>query len=171
VNRGDALSDHRRHQDVLGRTHRRKLQLNLRAAQVLCFGDDTAVLDVASRTQLPQARLMHIQRARPDGITTGQRDLGPLAPSDQRSEYTNRRPELTDRGEIRVVLGFVGRGDAHDISVELDRGAQTAQDLRHQRDVQDVRAVGDRAGSLRQERCRHQLQYAVFGPPDSNFAR
>ena len=162
LDRRAALCPDSSHQDVLRRAHRRELQLNFRAAQVICLGHDTAVLDIAARTQLSQTGLMHIQRARPDGIAARKRDLGPLAPADQRSQHTHRCPELADRGEIRVVLGFVGRGDPHDITIQLDRRA---------RHIQDVRAIGDRAGSLRQERRRHQLQYAVFGPPDSNFAR
>ena len=171
VDRGHALGNHRRHQDVLGRADRRELELNLRAAQVICLGDDTAVLDVAARAELSQTGLMHVQRTRSDRVAAGQRDLGPLAPADQRPQHTHRGPELPDRGEIRVVLGFVGRGDPHRAAVELDVGAQAAQDLRHQRHVEDVRAVGDRAGALGQQRGRHQLEHAVLGSPDGNFAR
>ena len=47
VDRRDALGHHRGHQDVLGRPDRRELELNLCAAQVICLGDHTAVLDVA----------------------------------------------------------------------------------------------------------------------------
>ena len=74
-------------------------------------------------------------------------------------------PDILDVPLMAEVLRGLGA------TVELDSGAQTAQNLRHERYVQDVRAVGDRAGPLGQERRRHQLQYAVLGPPDSNFAR
>ena len=65
------------------------------------------VLDVAPRTQLPQTGLMHIQGPRSDGIPAWQRDLGPLAPSDQGTQHAYRCPELSDRCKVRVVLGFV----------------------------------------------------------------
>ena len=131
VNGRDALSDDRGHQDVLRGTHRRELELNLCASQMLRFRDDAAVLDVAFRTQLAKPCLMHVQRTGPDRVAAGQGDPGTLTPAHERTEHTHRCPELADRGEIRVVLGFVGRGDPHDITVELDSGAQTAQNLRH----------------------------------------
>ena len=115
VDGGHALGEHRGHQDVLGRAHRRELQLDLRAAQMIGFGDHAAVLDVAARAQLAQARLMHVQRPRSDRVTAGKRDFGPLAPPDQRAEHTHRRAELPNRGEVGVVLGLVGRGDPHDV--------------------------------------------------------
>src|ERR1700694_3681121 len=171
VNRRNTLGQYGGHPDVLGCSDRRELQLNLGAAQHIRLGHDTTVLDVAVSAQLSQAGLVHVQRARPDGVSAGQGDLGSLAAADQRSQHTHRRAELTDRGEIRVVLGFVGRGDPHRGAVQLDVCAQSAQDLGHQWHVEYVRAVGNRAGALGQQRGRHQLQYAVFGSPDSNFAR
>ena len=78
VNRGDALGHDGGHQDVLGGPHRGKLQLNLRAAQRVCLRDHAAVLDVAVRAQLPQARLMHVQRTRSDRVTTGSATLARL---------------------------------------------------------------------------------------------
>ncbi len=171
VNGRHALGDDRGHQDVLGGTHRGELQLNLCAPQVIRFGDDAAVLDVAPRAQLTQSGLMHVQGPRSDRVATRQGDLGALAAPDQRTEDTHRRTELPDRREIGVVLGFVGRGDPHDVAVELDGRAEAAQHLRHQRHIEDVGTVRDRARALSQQRSRHQLQNAVLRPPDGNFAR
>ena len=71
VDRRDALGEHGGHQDVLRRTHRRELQLNLRAVQVICLRDHTAVLDVAVGAELSQPGLMHVQWSRTDGVTAG----------------------------------------------------------------------------------------------------
>ena len=71
MNRGDALGHHRRHQDVLGRTDRRELELNLRAAQVICFSDHTTMLDVAAGAELSQTGLMHVKGSRPDRVSAG----------------------------------------------------------------------------------------------------
>ncbi len=123
------------------------------------------------RTQLAQTSLMHVERAGSDGVAAGKCDFGFLAPADQRPEDTHRRTELPHRGEVRVVFGLVGRGDAHDVGVEFHGGAESAQHLGHQWYIEDVRAVGDRAGAFR-EQCRgHQFQHAVLGAPNSNFAR
>jgi hypothetical protein len=63
VNGGHALGDDRSHQNVLSGADRGELQLDFCAPQVVRFGDDTAVLDVAPCAQLTKSGLMHVQRA------------------------------------------------------------------------------------------------------------
>ena len=46
----------------------------------------------------------------------------------------------------------------------VDRAAQAAQHVGHQRHVEDLRAVGERRRALGQQRRRHQLEHAVLGP-------
>ena len=171
VNCGDTLGHHGGHQDVFGGSDRREFQLNLRAAQRICGGDHAPVLDVALCAELPQARLVHVQRTRSDRVTTGQRNLGALAATDQRSQHADRGAELSHGGEVGVVFRLVGRGDSGDVAVELDGGAQAAQHLRHQRYVQDVGAIGDCAGALGQQGRGHQLEHAVLGAAHCDFAR
>ena len=171
VDRRNAFSDDGGHQDVLGGTHGRELELNLGPPQVICFGDDAAVFDVAPGAELTQTGLVHVQRSRSDRVAARQGNLGALTAPDQRAQNADRRAELSNRSEIGVVLGFVGRGHPHHVAIEFDCRAQPPKYLGHQWYVQDVWAVGDRAGALRQKARRHQLQYAVLGPPDGNFAR
>ncbi|CPA05476.1 Uncharacterised protein [Mycobacterium tuberculosis] len=113
---------------------------------------------------------MHIQRTRPDRVTARQRDPGPFAPPDQRSQHTDRGAELPHRSEVGIVLRLVRCGDPGHVTVEFDGGAQTTQYLRHQRHIEDVGTVGDRAGALGQQRRSHELEHAVLGAADGHFA-
>ena len=117
-----------------------------RAAQLVGLGDHAAVLDVAARAQLAQARLVHVQRAGSDRVTAGQRHLGPLAAATSGPSTQTDARNCRHRGEIGVVLRLVGGGDPHDVD---RRGRQSQprprRTSRHQRNIQDVRAVGDGA--------------------------
>ena len=48
--------------------------------------------------------------------------------------------------------------------VDVDRAAEAAQHVGHQRHVEDLRAVGERRRALGQQRRGHQLEHAVLGP-------
>jgi hypothetical protein len=104
----DTFSDHGRHQDVLGRADRGELELDLRAVQLVGGRDHATVLDVAFRAELPQARLVHVQGSRADGVAARKRDAGAFAPSDERAQHAHRGAELSHRGEVRFVLGLFG---------------------------------------------------------------
>ena len=62
--------------------------------QLVGLRHDAAVLDLTVRAEQAQPRLVHVERPRTDGVTTGQRHHGPLAPRDQRPEHTHRGAEL-----------------------------------------------------------------------------
>jgi hypothetical protein len=54
--------------------------------------------------------------------------------------------------------------------VDLDRAAQAAQHVGHQRDVEDLRAVGERRGALGEQGRGHELEHAVLRPDDVHRA-
>ena len=68
-----------------------------------------------------------------------------------------------------MVLRLGGRRDPHLVAVEVDLAAESAQDLRHQRHVEDVRAVGDQVRALGQQGGRHQLEHAVLRATDRDL--
>ena len=148
---------------------RRELKLYLRSAQPVRGGDHTAVLDVAVRAQLAQAGLMHVQRPGTDRIPTGQRHPRPLAAANKRTQDAHRGPKLAHGGEVSLVLRLLGCGDANRRTVKFHIGAQTAQNFSHQRDIENVGAVGDRRRALGQQAGRHQLQNAVLGAADGDL--
>ena len=155
VDRGDALGEDRGHQDVLGGTHRRELQLDLRAAQ----------LSRRSATTQPCSMLQSAPSCRrPDWCMSSGRD--PIAsppgsatrarlhrPTSGPSTHTDARNWRT-AAKSASYLGSSGEVIRTTSTVEFDVGAETAQHLGHQRHVEDVRAVGDRRGALGQQTSR-----------------
>ena len=108
VNRGHTLGDDGGHQNVLRRTNRRELKLNLSAAKVVGGGHHAAVLNRTLRTKLTQSGLVHVERPRSDRVTTGQCDACTLAAADERTEDAHRSAELPNRSEVGLVLRLVG---------------------------------------------------------------
>ena len=80
---------------------------------------------------------------------------GPSTHTDARSRPTAGKSAWND-SSAGVVIDTVSPSS-------VTSAAQTAQHVGHQRDVQDLRAVGDHGGALGQQRGRHQLQHAVLG--------
>ena len=169
VDHGLALGEHRRHEDVLGRPDRREVEPDPGALEFVGARDDAAVLDLAVRAEQAQPGLVHVQRPRPDRVSARQGHHRPLAPRDQRPEHTDRGAELPHRGEIRVVLRLGGRRDLRGVVIEHHLAAQPAQYLGHQRNVENVGAVRDRAGALGEQRGGHQLEHAVFRATHVHF--
>ena len=81
---------------------------------------------------------------------------GPSTHTDARNRPTAGKSAWNDRS-AGVVMTTVSAS-------RVDLGAQAAQHVRHQRHVQDLRAVGDLGRPLGQQRGRHQLEHAVLGP-------
>ena len=94
---------------------------------------------------------MHVQAAGADGVAAGQRDVGRAAPGEQRAEHADRGPHPAH--EVVVGLGGPGSSGTSIVTVPPSVGpagraptvaAEPAQQLGHDRDVEDVRDVGDR---------------------------
>ena len=83
-------------------------------------------------------------------------------PTSGPSTHTEARSLPTD-GEVGLVVELGRRGDGDGRAVHHDVAAQVAQHVRHQRHVQDLRAVGERGRALGQQGRGHQLQHAVLG--------
>ena len=157
------------HQDVLGCTHRREDQADVRSMQVVCLGNYTSVFDLAARTQQAEPGLVHVEGPRTDGVTSRQGNNSASTTRDQRTENTHRRSELFHRIEVSVILRLGRRRDPHFGIFEFDFAAQTSQNVRHQRYVENVRAVGHDSGAFGQQRRGHQLQHTVLGPSHQYF--
>lgn len=67
-----------------------------------------------------------------------------------------------------MVFGLRRRRDAHLVGCQLDLAAESSQDLRHQRDVEDVGTVRNGRGALGKQRGCHQLENTVLGTADDN---
>ena len=61
--------------------------------------------------------------------------------------------------------------NAHHVAFDVHLAAQPDQDVAHQRNIKDLRAVTQRGGAFGQKGCGHQLEHAVLGAVDANFAR
>ena len=81
---------------------------------------------------------------------------GPSTHTDARSRLTAGKSARDDRS-AGVVMVTVSPSSRH-------VAAQPAQHVRHQRDVQDLRAVGDVRRALGQQRRGHELEHTVLGP-------
>ena len=165
------LGQHGRHQQVLGRADAREVQPDLGPAQPGRPGHDVAVLDLHGCAELDQTGDVHIQRPAADGVAARQRDLGLSAAGDERAEHRDGPADPADQ----VVVGLVAERrrdlDRHRRRATGDRAPQAADQLRHDRDVQDVGHVGQDRRAFGQQRGGHQLQDAVLGPAHGDLAR
>ena len=64
----------------------------------------------------------------------------------------------------------LGNVDAHARTDPLDRASQSAQQLSHGVDVEDLRDFGERRRALGEQRRSHQLQRTVLGSGHANRA-
>ena len=125
--------------------------------------DHAAVLDLGGRAQLAQAGLVHVQRPGADRVTAGQRHDRAPAPRHQRARARTPTPAAsTPSGSRPARPAPPGRRWPPCRASTVDRAAQAAQHVGHQRDVEDLRAVGDRRRALGEQRRRHQLEHAVL---------
>ena len=69
-----------------------------------------------------------------------------------------------------MMLGLGWSGDVHNRPVEYHLATESAKHLGHQRDVENVWAVGDGAGALGQQSRSHQLENAVLRAAHRHFA-
>ena len=68
----------------------------------LAARDDPAVLDLRGGAEPLQARLVHVQRPRADGVAAGQRDLGPPAPRRSAGRARTPRPAAATPPVVRL---------------------------------------------------------------------
>ena len=122
-----------------------------------------AVLDLRGCAEFAQARLVHVQRAGADGVAARQRDDRTAAARDERPEHTHRRAQPRHRAVIRLRADLSRNVDDDGVAVDRYPAPQAAQHVGHQRDVEDLRAVGERRRAFGEQRRRHQLEHAVLG--------
>ena len=151
VDDGDALGQDRGHQEVLRRPDAREVQPDLAAVQRAGLGDEEPVLVLERGAEASAARRCACRgpRSRSRRRRAG-RHLQPAA-RDQRAEHAIEA-RIT---AYEVVVGLVVRGrrgtsivtvpPASVPAVVDDDAAQPPQQLGHDRHVEDVRDVGDRA--------------------------
>jgi hypothetical protein len=145
-----ALGQNRRHEQVLGGTHAREVQPDRRAVQLPGLGDQEPVLTADLGAESGQAVDVHVQATRSDGVSTGQRHIGLTDPRHQRAQHTDRGPHLAHEvvvGLMRRHRGYVdqqGPGGG----VVLHVAAEPAQQLGHDRHVEDVRDLGESGRAL-----------------------
>ena len=115
---------------------------------------------------------MHVQRPGADRVAAGQRHHGAPAARDQRAQHAHRGPQLRHRPVVGLrPRARPGTSIATVSRSTVDRAAEAAQHVGHQRDVEDLRAVGERRRALGQQRRRHQLEHAVLGADHVDRAR
>ena len=162
VDHGRAVGEHGGHEDVLGGPDAGEVEPDLRPVQVARLRHHAPVLDLGGRTELAQPGLVHVQRPGADRVAAGQRDDGAPAACDQRAEHAHRRPQLRHRSVVGLSPGLGRDVDRHLVVVDGHGAAEAAQDVGHQRDVEDLGAVGDRRRALGEQGRRHELQDAVL---------
>ena len=103
----------------------------------------------------------------PGSGTTARRHRATSGP-----EHAHRRPQLRHRPVVGLGARLApGRRWPPCRASTVDRAAQAAQHVGHQRDVEDLRAVGDRRRALGEQRRRHELEHAVLGADHVDRAR
>ena len=108
------------------------------------------------RAQRLQARGVQVQAARADGVAAGDGDVGLAAAGDQRAEHADRGAQRADQVVVGAVAdaapGRRSRRRRRPAS-SVDVAAEPAQQLGHDRHVEDVRHVGQ-PGAARRRAAR-----------------
>ena len=100
----------------------------------------------------------------------GNATLALLATADQRPQDAHRGAELAHCGEVRMILGLSGDVIRTVAPSSSTVAPQSAQHLRHQRDVEDVRAIREVLVPSAKSVAAISFRHTVLGSPDGNFA-
>ena len=114
---------------------------------------------------------VEVERARADGVATGQGDVGFAGPGQQRPEHRDGRPHPPHEVVVGAVVDLLrdvdrDRGGA---AVTLHVATEPAQQLGHDRDVEDVGHLAQRGDAGGQQSCRHELEHRVLGAGDPHL--
>jgi hypothetical protein len=117
-----------------------------------------------------EAAQMQVHGPCPDRAAAGQRDAGLAHPRQERAEHQDRGPHLAHD----VVWGLGVADRAADGERPIRTGLETApvlgDELRHRRDVGQLRHVGEHEPLVGQHAGRHERQRGVLGAADRDAA-
>jgi hypothetical protein len=161
-----ALRQNRGHHQVLGRPDRDQRKRDhgpLQPARGLRV--DIALAQVELGAQLLEPHQVQVHRARADGASPGQRDLGPAHARQQRSQNQHRGAHLAHDLVVRAHRAHpLGPQRQHPPALQRRHlAAEAFQQRRHGADVRQARRVGQRQRLVGQQRGRHQRQAGVLG--------
>ena len=108
----DAVGEHRRRQQVLGRADAREVEDDVGAVQAVGERLEVPVGELERRAHRLQAGDMHVDRAGTEVVTAGQGQSHVAAPCEQRPEHVDRRPDPLDelvRRDRRELAGVADR--------------------------------------------------------------
>ena len=128
---------------------------------------------------MPQGFKVQIDRPGPNGAAARQRDPHLPESSQRRAQNEDRSAHLADQIVGRRPADFAVGGQAQDSgpmfavtgpAVHIDGDAELGQQIRHGRNIGQVRRIGQCQGLIGQQTRRHQRQRRILGPGDGNGA-
>ncbi len=167
---GHAVSQRRRHHQVLGAGHADDIEEDARALEALGFGVDVAVFDGDLGAHRLQTLDVQIDRARADGTAAGQGHLGIAEARHQRPQHEDRRTHGLHHvvGRFPVIDLVALEGDFARRGFRRD--AHLLQQFAHGADIVQVGQVGQAQGIGGQQAGAHDGQCGVLGAGDAHFA-
>ena len=100
-----------------------------------------AMRQLELRSKLAEPIEVHIDRPRPEVITSRHGHPGPATSCQQRSEHHDRGAHLPDQLEWCLRSEFIGHGDGDIMALERARRTDMFEHIRHELDVQNSRHV------------------------------
>ena len=155
-----ARREGRCHHGVLGRHHRRLVEVDVRPLQGA--GELVPLAQLEVGTELLEGVEVRVEPAPADHVTARRGHDRAAVTCEQRPGEQERGADLAR--ELRVdLVGDVRRMHTHLVRAEpLDLGAEVCEQAAHRLDVADVRDVGKRDRLLGEEACCEDRQGAVL---------
>ena len=122
------------------------------------------------RPQALERLQVHVDRSRPEVVAARQGNPGGSEASQQRAEHHDRRTDALDEVVRRLGVQLGGHVDDQPVIGTRHGHAHGFEQFAHERYVGDVGHVGQHVLPLRQQARRHQLEHAVLGAADADFA-
>ena len=153
-----------RHQDVLGRHHRRLVHEDVAGAQTALRAQHVeAALELAGGAECAEAVEVGVKAPAADRVAAGRRHLGAPEAREQRAGEQERGADLLAERGIDGVGVDVGAAEAQLVlAVPAHAHAEALEDLEHRVDVADPRDVAERELGVGQHRCREDRKRAVL---------
>ena len=166
-----ALRDRGGHHDVLGGADAGPRQAHLLALEDIGPGVDVAVAHLDVHTEALQRGEVHVDGARSEVVAARQRNHRLAAASQQRAEHRYRGPHPADQVVGGVGLQPLGHVHVqHVVTTEPRPATEALEQFDHRGDIGDAGHPAQRETALRQRGRRQQLQDAVLGAADLQFA-